>query len=321
MRKLALILAFGLLGPGLCGCDENDDAKPLVRLRRSAPDATVAAQEPAAEPAPPPAPRPSPPAPKAAAGADNGAPSHTASFRLGLNDAPASPKAPAAQPTHSSGAAKPTVGCVPLRPLGCLYVPASLGDSPTLIIYYRGHLNGAPHVEGWPNVLRSASHAFAERGLSRSADASGMAALVTGSSDLGVTGAQLQAAEALAGVHFGNIVLASHSGGFVGMEATMGSSSFPMERVRRVVMLDNFYSGGMLSPIRRLTSAGADCSGYFTNWSDRSIMQTYSGVCSLEDRRTAGDDPHSASVNACLAHYVSGEACSGDGAPRETAQL
>jgi hypothetical protein len=176
-------------------------------------------------------------------------------------------------------------------------------------------------VEGWDNVLRAAATAFSERGLRRSAHEAGRAILVTGSSDIGLSGPQLEAAEKLAGGSFGRIVLASHSGGFVGLEETLRSPSFPKKRIRQVLMLDNMYSSGMREPLRRLTSAGADCSGFYTRQSDRywSIVQGYLGVCRLEDRTASGDHAHSQSVNACLSRYAAGASCADD-APQEMAQ-
>jgi hypothetical protein len=177
----------------------------------------------------------------------------------------------------------------------------------------RGHYgSSAGHVTGKDNILAAAAKAFTDRGLAHAAETAGMVLLVTGSSDIGITAADLSAAEAMSGQSFSRVVLAAHSGGYVGLHNTLTAKAFPLARVVRVVMLDDFYSGFNLAALQQLAGRGDfSCTGFYTAQSDGYVAQAkaYGKVCSVEKRQDHGPDSHNLVVNACLPYYLSGAVC------------
>jgi hypothetical protein len=206
--------------------------------------------------------------------------------------------------------------CQAFEPVGCLYVPDSArlpaadGSAPTLLVFIRGlHADDESRVEGEGPLLGGARAAFMSHALGDAADAAGVAVLVTGASDMKVSAGHIAAAAARSGLGFGRIVLAAHSGGYFGLNRTLAADDFPRALVKRVIMLDNFYSYGNLAPIRGLVAGGGcSCSGFYTNQSAPylSVVAPYRAVCELEKRHDFGEDSHRLVVNACLPFYLSG---------------
>ena len=207
-------------------------------------------------------------------------------------------------------AAQTPPACAPVPGIGCVYVsPKAAEDgSAPLFVYFRGWVkpyNGSVPVPERPS---SAQGAFSTYGLGAAADAAGAILLVTGSSDAAARDADIDALEKQVGRRFSRLILAAHSGGFVGLNA-----SLPQRRaVARVIMLDDFYfNDGPDSLGRRvaaLVGKGAACAGYYTphnkdRWEQR--FKPYL-ACPVD---AFGPNDHDAKVGACLAGYATTGTC------------
>ncbi|MBI4349554.1 MAG: hypothetical protein HY553_22150, partial [Elusimicrobia bacterium] len=139
----------------------------------------------------------------------------------------------------------------------------------------------------------------------RLADREGLVLLVTGSSDVSVSDELLWGLERRAGLAFGKLYLAAHSGGNVGLARSLGR----VRRPDRIAMLDNFYFAESLShAIQREVAAGAVCAGYLTahnreRYEKRFMPFVY---CPIQDRSDLG---HDGGVNRCLGKYLARTSC------------
>ena len=222
-----------------------------------------------------------------------------------------------AQPIAALVAPAQDLSCRMLGSLGCYYIPDSVRAKKggRLLIYLRGWL---PPFDGHvPEASRaeSARQAFTRYDLRRVADEGHAALLVTASSDLPVSAADVQALEAQTGLTFRSFVIASHSGGCASLSPTL--PAFP--RLERLILLDTFYFGEPLARIIGASmSAGAACSGFFTTYKSgakkegndlrytRDILPFLPQPCAVENHDDYG---HNDGVNACLGAYVAGRVC------------
>ena len=200
--------------------------------------------------------------------------------------------------------------CAPVAGIGCVYVsPKAAADgSAPLFIYFRGWVS--PYNGSVPVAARllSARTAFTSYEMGRAADAAGAVMLVTGSSDAAVRDADIDALEKQVGRSFSRLILAAHSGGYVGIAA-----SLPQKRaVARVIMLDDFYfddgPDSLAKRVATLVGKGAACSGFYTphnkdRWQQR--FQPYL-TCAVD---AFGKDDHDAKVKECLRGYATTGAC------------
>ena len=194
--------------------------------------------------------------------------------------------------------------CLEVRSTGCVYTPAA-GDG-GLLIYLRGWWG--QYRGSVPARMRtvSARTIFREVGLQRVADRSGLTVLVTGSSDVAVLDADVKALERAARRKFSRVAVAAHSGGFVGLEATLQD----LPAIVRVVMLDDFYFDR--EPLTGLIAArvgsGAKCTGFVTTHNlDRWQKRFKPFVeCPVD---VFADDEHTAAVGRCLGSYLDKTTC------------
>jgi hypothetical protein len=205
--------------------------------------------------------------------------------------------------------AQTTPACAPVPGIGCVYIPSTASDGAApLFIYFRGWL--APHNGSVPAKERvsSAGQAFTFYGLGPAADAAGAVLLVTGSSDVSVRDADVDALEKQLGRRFTSLILAAHSGGYVGL----GASLPPKRKVERVIMLDDFYFDDSAASVGRavadVVQRGAACAGYYTphnkdRWEQR--FKPYL-TCPVE---AFGPNDHNAKVNECLKGYATTGTC------------
>lgn len=197
--------------------------------------------------------------------------------------------------------------CAPFGKRACYYVPAAaMNDpNPAVIVYFRGHTSAYGGIVPADQRVRSAQQAFTYYALGQNADALGMAILVTGSSDQAVPDTDIDALERTVNKTFRRIILASHSGGYVGFKA-----SLPYNRkISRVVMLDNFYFDSTLSKsVADVVSGGATCGGFHTPHTHASYEKDFKPylTCSIAMRR---EDEHNTAVNDCLDAFVDDRAC------------
>lgn len=207
--------------------------------------------------------------------------------------------------------------CVDFAHAGCRYLPPSAGADPPLLIYIRGHHE--EHASNVPPGLASESsrQAFFKYGLKAAADATGHAVLVTYKSSLGVTERNVRELAAALGRPFTRRVVAAHSGGYVGLGATLDNGL----EFERVVVLDSFYSGSpaLAQKIQARFPSGA-CRGFYTphtferrdgslydNEADfRADFASHAGGCAVD--RLAGAQ-HNAGVNRCLPSYLRDQPC------------
>ena len=216
----------------------------------------------------------------------------------------------AAALTAAFAAAQTPPACAPVPGIGCVYVPprAAEDGSAPLFVYFRGWVKPFKGSVPPSELLLSARTAFSSYELGRAADAAGAVLLVTGSSDAAVRDADIDALEARVGRRFSRLILAAHSGGYVGLAA-----SLPQKRaVARVIMLDDFYfDDGPASLGRRvaaLVDQGAACAGFYTPHNKERWEQRFKPylVCPID---AFGPDDHDAKVKDCLRGYATAGPC------------
>lgn len=200
--------------------------------------------------------------------------------------------------------------CAPVAGIGCVYVPAKAAEdgSAPLFVYFRGWVNGYNGSVPVAERLKSSRTAFTSYDLGRAADAAGAVLLVTGSSDAAVLDADVDALEKQVGRRFTRLILASHSGGYAGLNA-----SLPQKRaVARVIMLDDFYFNdgpdSLAHRVAALVDKGAVCDGFYTphnkvRWEQR--FKPYL-TCPVE---AFGPNDHDAKVKECLRGYATTGTC------------
>lgn len=210
--------------------------------------------------------------------------------------------------TTASAAPAPAV-CRAVDGLGCWYAsPDAPAADATLMIYFRGWTKGYNGVV--PSGLRASSSraAFADYRLQSAADAAKAVVLVTGSSDAAVKDAEIAALEKETGRNFSKLILASHSGGYVGLTASVP----PSKPVARVVMLDNFYfddaPDSLAHKIGALVDKGAACAGFYTPHNKDRYQKRFAphAKCAVD---AFGPADHDEKVKACLTSYATGAAC------------
>jgi hypothetical protein len=207
--------------------------------------------------------------------------------------------------------------CLPLPGVGCYFAPESAGANPPLLIYLRGH-----HPEHLANVpagraLESARQAFDFYGLERVARDSAHAVLVTYRSGLAVSEADIGALSRASAKTFGRRTVAAHSGGYVGLGATLDNGlSF-----QQVIMLDSFYSSSpALAQKLQARFPSGSCRGFFTpHRSQRRDGSFYDNEANFNanfrphaagcavDRLPEGQ--HNPGVHRCLPVYLRGQPC------------
>lgn len=196
-------------------------------------------------------------------------------------------------PPPPAPAARGAGECSPVAGIGCYYSGAPAGEAVQLLIYYRGWLSetnypggglSGGHIGG-ADLLRSSRAALSFYKLRQLADDRRLAVLVTGSSDVAVTRADVDRLEAQLGARFGAVSVAAHSGGYVGL----GKSLDSFGRLERIVLLDPFYadfSAQVAAQVRR----GAACGGFYTPHNAARFKQFFSGSgCTAEPRTSPGD--------------------------------
>ena len=207
-------------------------------------------------------------------------------------------------------AAAPSHPCAPVDGIGCVYIPASAAaDGPApLMVYFRGWVNKYNGSVPVSERLLSARTAFTGYELGRAADAAGAVLLVTGSSDAAVRDADIDALEKQVGRQFSRVILASHSGGYAGLTA-----SLPQKRtVSRVIMLDNFYfddgPDSLGHHVADLVAKGASCAGFYTPHNQDRYEQRFKPYLACPVDAFAPTD-HDAKVKECLRGYATTGTC------------
>ena len=100
------------------------------------------------------------------------------------------------------------------------------------LVFLRGHYKGSGKLPS-SQFMKVAKLAIKQFQLEKLATTKKINILVTGSSHLGFSPEEIQ------GNH---IILASHSGGYVGMWETLEAFSEEQERIKSIIMLDSWYS-------------------------------------------------------------------------------
>lgn len=199
---------------------------------------------------------------------------------------------------------RPGQECQELPGIGCVYKPPQVRGAAHVLVYYRGHYRGSDSV-GVGERLRSARQALTHYDLKKTVDHAGMVIVVTGSSNAPVGDEELRKAEELSGVDFADVYLASHSGGYVGLHLSLGR----LRRVKRIIMLDNFYFGTDLTElIAGRVQGGAGCAGFATQHNQGRWAQRFAGRvrCPV----AVYEDPyHDTLVNSCLGHFIVKDHC------------
>ncbi len=196
--------------------------------------------------------------------------------------------------TKGPGAAYAGGDCAPVKNIGCYFNGAPAGEKAPLLIYYRGWLsdtnypggglNGG-HISGEANILRSARAALDFYGLKRLAQEKGLVVLVTGSSDINVTRQHIADLQRELGYVFPAVHVAAHSGGYIGLSASIDS----LDRVDGIILLDPFYSD-FSAKLRPWIQSGAACGGFYTPHNNKRYEDYFFTLgCAVESRAAASD--------------------------------
>lgn len=202
----------------------------------------------------------------------------------------------------------PAEACLPLPGVGCWYVPESAPPDAPLLVYLRGHHPALKADVPGAQFLESSRQAFSAYRLGEIARERGVVVLVTYRSGLGVTPGDVAAASAQSSRAFSKVILAAHSGGYVGLGRTLDAGT----TASRVVMLDDFYgagSDGLAVKLQRLISSGAGCSGFYTPHNEKNYLSGYKRAIACDVDALKGDDQHNAAVGRCLGGYLDGRSC------------
>jgi hypothetical protein len=195
--------------------------------------------------------------------------------------------------------------CKPFAKLGCWFVPAQAPEGRSkLLVYHRGwwNKNGVIPPE---QCDASAKQAFSFYQLDKAASAASAVVLVTCSSHLGVSPSDLTALEKETGRKFSGVILAAHSGGYVGLDKTLTAGV----TTERIVMLDNFYLGQDLSKkIYSSVYGGATCTGYYTAHNKKGYETNFKPIvpCDVDYHEDYG---HEGAVAKCLPTYLKQGSC------------
>ena len=183
---------------------------------------------------------------------------------------------------------------VPVKKIGCYFNGAQPGSQAPLLIYYRGWLSGTNYpggglsggkITGEANILRSSRAGLKYYKLKQLALEKGLVVLVTGSSDIPVTQADIANLQNELGYVFPRVYVAGHSGGWSGLSFSIDS----LERVDRIVLLDLFYSDFGAKVLAR-TQNGTACGGYYTPHNKARYQKWFSGSnCAVDESLSAGD--------------------------------
>lgn len=169
----------------------------------------------------------------------------------------------------------------------CVYLPTS--PSGYLHIYHRGHYKGRSDF-GADERTKSAQEALKGPAYKLESTAQKVNAIVvaSGSSAVSYTPSDIAALEAKYKLSFTAITLSAHSGGYVGLNKTMGAFKPLQQKVRQILMLDNFYSTkeeGMLKVLREYQGAKVPCHGFMTDHNADRVKKFYqqNGIfCNVE---------------------------------------
>ena len=201
--------------------------------------------------------------------------------------------------------------CLSIERFGCWFAPATIRQSnaPTLIVFFRGWRDNRERSNIPPGErVASSRQAFVQFGLEEVARAKNAALIVTGAPPSGVSMAQVARLEGALGLRFSRVVLASHSAGYQGLDATLKSGD--LTQIGRIIMLDNFYmEGTLLESVAYWVGRGTGCNGFYTFDRRESVQRhqaAFKRVCRLEDHDDTG---HFNTINKCLGAYYDGHAC------------
>ena len=200
--------------------------------------------------------------------------------------------------------------CVAYGSQMCWYAGKGVNaNEATVLVYFRGHWGDYGGNVPADQRLAGARSAFKTYELKRVADDNKVVVLVTGSSDVSVSDRDLEKVAEAAKVTVASRWLASHSGGFVGLGASLKKLGY----AGRIIMLDTFYFGEDLSKdIAARVAKGAVCTGFTTphnkkRWSERFAPHVPEKSCPI-NHYNAGSE-HEDAVRRCLAPYLSRTTC------------
>lgn len=178
-----------------------------------------------------------------------------------------------------------------------------------VLVYFRGHWGDYKGDVPPGERLASARSAFSTYELKRVADDNKLIVLVTGSSDVSVSDRDLDDIAAAAKATIASLRLAAHSGGFVGLGASLKQLGF----AERIILLDAFYFGEDLSKqVAERVARGAACTGFTTphnkkRWSERFAARLPGKACPIDHYLAASE--HEDAVRRCLGPYQSRTTC------------
>lgn len=209
----------------------------------------------------------------------------------------------------------PLEHCVHKDVYGCVYKRKYLTNnfSDTLVIYFQGHWGGYRGVVPLNMRDKSIKHTINYYEIDKTYEKQLDPILISASSDAGFTVDEINAALKAASLpKNANIVLSSHSGGYVGLIKTLKYlDKKPYEfKIKKIIMLDNFYFSSYDSTlIKSFTDKGVECNGFLTEHNLSRYNQRFANQISNQDCLIDVKEDHFSTVNKCLFQYINNDHC------------
>ena len=202
--------------------------------------------------------------------------------------------------------------CLDLNKYSCLYQKEKSTNS-TLVIYHRGHwasFKGDVPLDQRNNSLKQAIDFYE---LNKSHEQVESPFLISASSNIGFTIKEIESALLSANLAADSkVILASHSGGYVGLLKTLNylKKSVYTFDISQIIMLDNFYFiKESTSLIKSFLDKGTKCSGYLTAHNSTRFKERFSSTVNSNQCSMKLKVNHNKGVNACLSDYIQTNDC------------
>lgn len=188
----------------------------------------------------------------------------------------------------------------------CVTRGSDIKNSKAVLIYLRGHWNYRGNVPT-PELPNSIEQALNYYDLRKNQKKVNLPMIVSSSSHLSLNISKL---EELGVDDSKEIILASHSGGYLGLLYTLSNLKNSSYKIKKIIMLDNFYFGKASTPlIKSYIDQGSECNGFYTQHNEARLEQRFlpeipNELCPIQKKKY-----HNQDVNDCLAQYIQGESC------------
>jgi len=169
--------------------------------------------------------------------------------------------------------------CETFKSKGCLYIPSDIKSS-NVLVFIRGLYQGKSDVP-----LKKKTKVSLETmndsqfQLITLSEKLGMILFVSGSSKETFGLNEFKVLEKKLNKNFTSMTFAAHSGGYAGLNSSLLTLKENPSLVKRIFMLDNFYSvkeGGLKDTLRNFYNLGVKCQGFVTHHNSERQKNFYS---------------------------------------------